>query len=164
MCNKKRCYYWSFSFSSRNGELRRIRSGISWHLPSGRYLRIVRGNTLLNNSCSAIIIGSRASSESTRMGAPMESCNARAPIILLFSYFVRCPGPTVISSGDAGNGIGSSLRCSVTIVTEGKTKLKIGWKKSQGNNKYIVFKTIVQCGLKQKFSSLTDLCIKSNLC
>ena len=121
-------YFYSYSSSCRNGDFGRITRGISWNRPSGRYLRIVKGSILLINSCSAIIIGSRTSSESIRIGAPIESCKALAPMIRLFSYFVRCPGPTFISFGEAGILIRNCLCCSATIVTEGNTKLKIGLK------------------------------------
>lgn len=52
-------------------------------------LRTSRGSTFFFNSIVAMSIGSRSGVTSTIGLAPMESCNARAPIILALSKRVN---------------------------------------------------------------------------
>ncbi len=71
---------------------------MSWKVPSGRVRRMVMGKIPESNSHSAMSIGLVFSSASTRIGAPIEICSARAPTILAFSKRVIFGGPTVIFS------------------------------------------------------------------
>ena len=52
--------------------------GISWKVPSGNVLRMVMGKMPASNSDTAMSIGFVFSSASTKIGAPIEICNARA--------------------------------------------------------------------------------------
>ena len=72
--------------------------GMSWYVPSGSVLRIVRGSISDSSSKSAMSIGpARASGDSIKMGAPIAICRALAPTIRALSNRVRLGGPMVTS-------------------------------------------------------------------
>jgi hypothetical protein len=72
-------------------------SGMSWNVPSGNVRLMVIGKIAMPISFSAMSIGlETAASASTRIGAPMLICKARAPTILAFSNRVTFGGPTSI--------------------------------------------------------------------
>lgn len=72
--------------------------GMSWYVPSGRVLRIVRGSILVSSSMRAMSIGPpRLSGDSMRMGAPIAIWRALAPTIRARSKRVIFLGPIATS-------------------------------------------------------------------
>ena len=68
--------------------------GISWYNPLGSILRIEIGKTFEFSSATATdIVSLNLFEESTKVGAPRESCSDLAPIILARSKRVNVGGP-----------------------------------------------------------------------
>jgi hypothetical protein len=94
---KRREYPYSSKFYPCISHLR----GMSWYVPFGSVLLIVRGSIPESSSKSAMSIGpARASGTSIIMGAPMAICSALAPTIRALSNRVILAGPieTSVSS------------------------------------------------------------------
>jgi len=97
---KRREYPYSSKFYPCSSHLR----GISWYVPFGSVLLIVRGSIPVSSSKSAMSIGpTRASGTSITTGAPMAICRALAPTIRALSNRVSLEGPmeTVFSPLDS---------------------------------------------------------------
>src|SRR5919112_5404098 len=71
--------------------------GMSWYKPFGSILLMDIGSVFLSSSYLAIIIVSvKSVGILIKVGAPKESCNDLAPVILAFSNRVSLGGPMII--------------------------------------------------------------------